>query len=36
MRERVVGLGGKLIVQPGSTTGAGTGTSVTARLPVEE
>jgi signal transduction histidine kinase/HAMP domain-containing protein len=33
MRERVEGLGGRLAVQPGSTAGIGSGTSLTARLP---
>ncbi|MGH2345286.1 MAG: histidine kinase, partial [Chloroflexota bacterium] len=36
MRERVVGLGGRLTVQSGSAAGAEIGTSVTARLPLNE
>jgi len=34
MRERVVGLGGQLNLHNGTATGAGRGTSLTARLPV--
>jgi signal transduction histidine kinase len=34
MHERMAGLGGRLVVQPGSTTGLGIGTSVIARLPI--
>jgi signal transduction histidine kinase len=34
MHERMAGLGGRLVVQPGATAGFGIGTAVTARLPI--